>query len=119
MIHARVSKQKIKKIIEVLELLPFLSTKPDGNGCLISVIDKSKNNNRYKKIVDKLKNGLLTKKYEINKNESRQLVICLDIYNILRTDNVNIKWDYEVEKLYHEFKKRFAEVYHETVYDDE
>ena len=66
MIHARTSNQKIKKIIEVLELLPFLSKETDENGRFITVIDKAKNNNSYNLIIDKLKNGLLTKKYKLN-----------------------------------------------------
>ena len=119
MIHARVSKKKILKIIEVLEELPILVKKSDGQGRLITAIGNSKNDLKYKQILNKLRNGLLNKKYELSKDESRNMVIGLDLYNINRTDNVNIKWDYDVEKLYHEFKKRFAEVYHETVYDDE
>ena len=119
MIHPRVSKQKVLKLIEALEELPFLSKRTDEQGRLITVVDTTRTTNRYKQLIDKLRTGLGSKKYDLNIDESRDMVIALDLYNISRTDNVNIKWDYDVEKLYHEFKKRFVEVYHETVYDDE
>ena len=70
-------------------------------------------------ISEKLKEGLSKKKFNLSRDEARDLVIGLDIYNVTRTDNVTIYWDSEVEKLYHGFNKRFSRLYNETVYDNE
>jgi hypothetical protein len=117
MIHPRVSTEKILKVIEVLEVLPRMSKKVDSRGYIVTALTGEKGGSGYRKIIDKLKAGLSEKEYRISREEARDIVIALDLYNRRRTDNVNFAWDGMVEKIFHEFKKSYAETYGESIYN--
>jgi hypothetical protein len=117
MIHPRVSTDKIMKIIEALEELPRMSKKVDNRGFIVTYHSGQKPYDVYSELINKLKDGLSEKEYKLSREESRDMVIALDLYNRRRTDNVNFAWDTEVEKIFHELKKRYAETYGETIYD--
>ncbi|MFO7915275.1 MAG: hypothetical protein R6U43_06245 [Candidatus Krumholzibacteriales bacterium] len=116
MIHPRVSSDKIRKIIEVLEELPRMSKKVDDRGLIVTVFSGEGCGSGYGRIIEKLETGLSEKEYNLTMEESRDIVIALDLYNRRRTDNVNFAWDPEVEKIFHELKKRYAEIYGESIY---
>lgn len=116
MIHPRVSNEKIVKIIEVLEELPRMAKKVDDRGFIVTVFRRGGSGSGYGEIIEKLETGLSEKEYDLTMEESRDIVIALDLYNRRRTDNVNFAWDAEVEKIFHELKKRYAEIYGESIY---
>jgi len=118
LIHPRVSTEKISIIIEVLEQLPRLGKKVDNRGFIVTSLRREEPVEDYSAIIEKLKAGLSDKRYELSREESRDMVIALDLYNRRRTDNVNFRWDGRVEKIFHEFKKRYAEIYGESIYDN-
>ncbi|MBN2284942.1 MAG: hypothetical protein JXI43_00735 [Tissierellales bacterium] len=74
---------------------------------------------RYRSILQKLSNGFSRKEFSLDKSEAKDMVVALDLYNVLETDNVNTPWDTETEKIHHELKKRFSELYNESIYDSE
>jgi hypothetical protein len=108
-IHPRTSKKKIEKIVTAFNALVNYTEKAED-------IDQ---NERYRSILQKLTDGFSKKEFNLNKDEAKDMVIALDLYNILETDNMNTLWDTEIEKLHHELKKRFSELYNESVYDTE
>jgi len=112
-IHPRMSKKKIAKVIYVIE--NFIVNKNHNNPNEKALEQQE----RYCTILQKLIGGSPGKKDDLDKNEARNLVVALDLYNVLKTDNVTVCWDVEIEKLHHELKKRFSELYNESVYDTE
>lgn len=112
-IHPRMSKKKIAKVIYVIE--NFIVNKNHNNPNEKALEQQE----RYCTILQKLTGGSPGKKDDLDKNEARNLVVALDLYNVLKTDNVTVCWDVEIEKLHHELKKRFSELYNESVYDTE
>ena len=52
----------------------------------------------------------------IKKEQFRKIIVLVDLYNVLRTDNEENSWDQGLEDLYLKLNKKFIRIYRESPY---
>lgn len=127
MFNHRTARKKIDAIAEVLEALPRLRKVQSDDGSILSHSEPEPAEagagtgaaTETARLAEALRRGFATKKFDLSAADCRRIVVYLDLYNLLRTDNRGCAWDESVERLSAELASTFAKQFKQKVYPDE
>jgi hypothetical protein len=115
MFHPRTSRKKLEQVIRTLDTAARIGHDRDSDGFRVTRIGERRTD-RYDGLIEKLEQGLRTKKFDLTRDEARLMVTALDLYNVRRTDGIGQSWDEEAEQLFQELQTLFAKTYGEGLY---
>ncbi len=111
MISPSANKKQIARVVELLRELARLGKAWAPDGGLVTSGGRRPPRPGLEELAAKLEQGMKQGDYPLSQEECRLLVRCLYLYNVERTDNVELEWDPEVEKLHRAFDRMYVRTF--------
>jgi hypothetical protein len=114
MLNRRTPRQEVEEVRRIVQAYQHLERRPGVGGILIAVGGERIQDDKSA-LIEALDRFLETRE-PLDKETLRQVIVCLDLYNIRQTDNLTRRWDASVEALHQSWSKRFGKHFGEPVY---
>lgn len=118
MFHPRSAKKKIEQIAQALESAARLEPKPDTAG-FWTAQEGEIFWPAGAVLAQKLRDGLTSKSFSLNEQDSAAIVHALEYVLVNGCDNRERAWNDEIEKLHQETAKQFVATYGHSSYANE